>query len=153
MHLKKLKERQTFRADFSRLGLRIKATIAYNRCIRIFRKRNDWNVTDIGQFRYFRRREGEGRESAENRVSARVFARSNPRGGLTNRGKPRYSSSRWYRCSLYPILFPFSRDNVLKIALFAKSYHHSRYQNRRYNREISLKASIGSNDYSQSVIF
>jgi len=31
------------------------------------------------RFRYFQRREGGGRELAENRVSARVFARSNPR--------------------------------------------------------------------------
>lgn len=71
-----------------------------------------------------RGREGERAEgeSPPKIALVRVFSRDPIRGGLTNRGKPRYSSSRRYRCSLYPIPFPLSRDNVRNRAPFAKSY-------------------------------
>jgi len=59
-------------------------------------------------------------ESPPKIALVRVFSRDPIRGGLTNRGKPRYSSSRRYRCSLYPIPFPLSRDNVRNRAVCEK---------------------------------
>ena len=57
-----------------------------------------------------------GESSPENRVSARVFARSNPR-RINQPGETSLlSSSRRCWCSLHPILFPLSRDNARKIA-------------------------------------
>lgn len=56
-------------------------------------------------------RESGGRETAENRVSARVFARSNPR-RINQPRETSLPSSRRCRCSLHPILFPLPRDNA-----------------------------------------
>lgn len=62
------------------------------------------------RFRYFRQREAERAEgeSPPKIALVHVFSRDPIRGGLTNRGKPRYSSSWRYRSSFF-IRFAFSR--------------------------------------------
>lgn len=72
-----------------------------------------------------RGREG---ESPPKIALVRVFSRDPIRGGLTNRGKPRYSSSRRYRCSLYPIPFPLSRDNARNRAVCEQLYRSGGYR-------------------------
>lgn len=54
-----------------------------------------------------RERERVEGESTPKTALVRVFSRDPIRGGLTNRGKPCYSSSRRCRYSLYPIPFHF----------------------------------------------